>query len=46
MLNELLDNHDNVLRKIDKEKREYKSLFGEAKEKLVELETLLIHARA
>jgi hypothetical protein len=32
-LNELLDNRDNVLRKTNKEKREYRSLLGEAKER-------------
>jgi hypothetical protein len=36
-LNDLLDNHDDVLRKTNKEKREYRSLLGEAKEKVVEL---------
>jgi ABC-type transporter Mla subunit MlaD len=40
-LNDLLDNCDDVLRKTNKEKREYKSLLGEAKEKVVELESLL-----
>jgi hypothetical protein len=45
-LNDLLDNHDDVLRKTNKEKREYRSLFGEAKEKVVELESLLVDARA
>jgi chromosome segregation ATPase len=45
-LNELLDNHDDVLRKTNKEKREYRSLLGEAKEKVVELESLLVNARA
>jgi regulator of replication initiation timing len=45
-LNELLDNHDDVLRKTNKEKREYRSLLGEAKEKVVELESLLLDARA
>jgi hypothetical protein len=30
-LNELLDNHDDVLRKTNKEKREYRTLLGEAK---------------
>jgi regulator of replication initiation timing len=45
-LNDLLDNHDDVLRKTNKEKREYRSLLGEAKEKLVELESLLVDARA
>jgi hypothetical protein len=29
-LNELLDNRDDVLRKTNKEKREYRSLLGEA----------------
>jgi hypothetical protein len=45
-LNELLDNCDDVLRKTNKEKREYRSLLGEAKEKVVELESLLVDARA
>jgi hypothetical protein len=45
-LNDLLDNHDDVLRKTNKEKREYRSLLGEAKEKVVELESLLDDARA
>jgi hypothetical protein len=45
-LNDLLDNHDGVLRKTNKEKREYRSLLGEAKEKVVELESLLDDARA
>jgi ABC-type transporter Mla subunit MlaD len=45
-LNELLDNHDDVLRKTNKEKREYRSLLGEAKEKVVELESFLVDARA
>jgi hypothetical protein len=45
-LNDLLDNHDDVLRKTNKEKREYSSLLGEAKEKVVELESLLDDARA
>jgi hypothetical protein len=31
-LNDLLDNRDDVLRKTNKEKREYRSLLGEAKE--------------
>jgi hypothetical protein len=35
-LNDLLDNRDDVLRKTNKEKREYRSLLGEAKEKVVE----------
>jgi hypothetical protein len=45
-LNDLLDNRDYVLRKTNKEKREYRSLLGEAKEKVVELESLLDDARA
>jgi hypothetical protein len=45
-LNDLLDNHDDVLRKTNKEKREYRYLLGEAKEKVVELESLLIDTRA
>jgi hypothetical protein len=45
-LNDLLDNRDDVLRKTNKEKREYMSLHGEAKEKVVELESLLVDARA
>jgi hypothetical protein len=45
-LNDLLDNHDDVLRKTNMEKREYMSLLGEAKEKMVELESFLDHARA
>jgi regulator of replication initiation timing len=40
-LNDLLDSRDDVLRKANKEKREYRSLLGEAKEKVVELESLL-----
>jgi hypothetical protein len=44
-LNDLLDNRDDVLRKTNKEKREYRSLPGEAKEKVVELESLLGDAR-
>jgi regulator of replication initiation timing len=44
-LNDLLDNRDDVLRKTNKEKREYSSLLGEAKEKVVELESLLVDAR-
>jgi hypothetical protein len=31
-LNDLLDNRDDVLRKTNKEKREYRSLLAEAKE--------------
>jgi hypothetical protein len=45
-LNDFLDNHDDVLGKTNKEKREYRSLLGEAKEKVVELESLLVDARA
>jgi hypothetical protein len=45
-LNDLLDNRDDVLRKTNKEKREHRSLLGEAKEKVVELESLLDDARA
>jgi hypothetical protein len=45
-LNDLLDNRDDVLRKTNKEKREYMSLLGEAKEKVVEVESLLNDARA
>jgi hypothetical protein len=45
-LNDLLDNRDDVLRKTNKEKREYRSLLGEANEKVVELESLLVDARA
>jgi hypothetical protein len=45
-LNELLDNHDDVLRKTNKEMREYRSLLLESKEKVVELESLLVDAMA
>jgi hypothetical protein len=45
-LNDFLDNHDDVLRKTNKEKREYRSLLGEAKEKVVRLESLLVDVRA
>jgi hypothetical protein len=45
-LNDLLDNCDDVLRKNNKEKRKYRSLLGESKEKVVELESLLVDARA
>jgi hypothetical protein len=45
-LNYLLNNHDDVLRKTNKEKREYRTFLGEAKEKVVELESLLDDARA
>jgi hypothetical protein len=44
-LNDLLDNRDDVLRKTNKEKRECRCLLGEAKEKVVELEYLLVDAR-
>jgi hypothetical protein len=43
-LNDLLNNRDDVLRKTNKEKREYMSLLGEAKKKVVELESLLVDA--
>jgi hypothetical protein len=42
----LLDNHDDVIRKTNMEKREYRSLLGEAKEKVIDLESLLDDARA
>jgi hypothetical protein len=45
-LSDLLENRDDVLRKTNKEKRAYRSLLGEAKEKVVELESLLDDARA
>jgi ABC-type transporter Mla subunit MlaD len=45
-LNDFLDNLDDVLRKTNKEKRDYMSFLGEAKEKMVELESLLGEARA
>jgi hypothetical protein len=45
-LNDLLDNRYDVLIKTNKEKREYRSLLGEAKEKVVELESLLDDVRA
>jgi hypothetical protein len=45
-LNDLHDNRDDVLRKTNKEKREYRSLLGEDKEKVVELESLHVDARA
>jgi hypothetical protein len=38
-LNDLLDNRDDVLGKNNKEKREYRCFLGEAKEKVVELES-------
>jgi hypothetical protein len=34
-----------VLRKTNKEKREYRSFLGEAKEKVVDLESFLVDAR-
>jgi hypothetical protein len=45
-LNYLLDNRDDVLSNTNMEKREYRSLLGEAKEKVVELKSLLDDARA
>jgi chromosome segregation ATPase len=45
-LNDFLDNRDDVLIKTNKDKRDYRSLLGEAKEKVVELESLLDDARA
>jgi hypothetical protein len=45
-LNDLIDNRDDVLGKTNKEKREYRSLLGEAEEKVVELEFFLDDARA
>jgi hypothetical protein len=45
-LNDFLDNRDDVLRKTNKEKRESRSVLGEAKDKVVELESLLVDARA
>jgi hypothetical protein len=45
-LNDLLDNCDDVLRKNNKEKRQYRSFLGEAKEKVAELESLLVDTRA
>jgi hypothetical protein len=45
-LNDLLDNCDDVLRKTNKDKREYRSLLGEAEEMVVKLESLLVDARA
>jgi hypothetical protein len=45
-LTELLSNCDDVLRKTNKEKREYRSLLREAKVKVVHLESLLVEARA
>jgi hypothetical protein len=43
--NDLLGNRDDVLRKANKEKREYSSLLGEAQEKVIELEFMLVNAR-
>jgi hypothetical protein len=40
-LNDLLDNRHYVLSRTNKEKRGYRSLLGEAKEKVVELESLI-----
>jgi hypothetical protein len=45
-LNDLLDNCDDVLRKTNKEKMEYRSFPGKANEKVVELESLLVDTRA
>jgi molecular chaperone GrpE (heat shock protein) len=45
-LNDLIDKRDDVLRKTNKEKREYRSLLGEDKEKVVKLESLLVDVRA
>jgi hypothetical protein len=45
-LNDLLDSCDDVLRKTNKEKREYRSFPGKANEKVVELESLLVDTRA
>jgi chromosome segregation ATPase len=45
-LNDLFDSCDDVLKKTNKERREYRSLLGEAKEKVVELESFLVDARA
>jgi hypothetical protein len=44
-LNELLDNRDDVLINTIKKKREYRSFLGEAKEKVVELESMLVDAK-
>jgi hypothetical protein len=44
-LNELPYNRDDWLRKTNKEKREYRSLLGEAKEKVVELKSMLVDAK-
>jgi hypothetical protein len=45
-LNDLLDNRDEVLRKTNKKKRDYRSLLEEAKEKVLELESMLVDARS
>jgi hypothetical protein len=45
-LNDLLENRVDVLRNTNKAKREYRSLLGGAKEKMVELESLLDDVRA
>jgi hypothetical protein len=45
-LNDLLDNCDDVLRKTNKEKMEYRSFPGKANETVVELESLLVDTRA
>jgi hypothetical protein len=45
-LNDLFDNHDYVIRKVNKEKREYRSFLVEAKEKVVKLESLLVDVGA
>jgi predicted RNase H-like nuclease (RuvC/YqgF family) len=45
-LEKLIDNCDDVLKKTNKEKREFRSLLGESREKVVELESLLDSARA
>jgi hypothetical protein len=42
----LLDNCDDVLTKTNKENKEYRSLLGKSKEKVIELESLLHDARA
>jgi hypothetical protein len=41
-LNDMLYSRDDVLRKRNKEKRDYGSLLGEAKEKVVELDLCLL----
>jgi hypothetical protein len=45
-LNDFLDNRDDVLRKTNKENMVYRSFLGEAKEKVVELESLLVDTKA